>query len=90
MQRVRTKLDRLQQEPTQTPSMFVIGIRPKQPIDQQDYHDKDQGRVKGTYEDDLCVHSYPTIKQKILADAYYPDRLMKNMNNLEIMKMTCM
>ena len=45
MQRNRTKLDRLQQDPTQTPSMYITGLRPKQVIEPQDYHDREFGRI---------------------------------------------
>ena len=45
MQRVRTKFDRLHQDPTQTSWMSIIGIRPKQLIGQYNYHDKDQGWI---------------------------------------------
>ena len=44
MQRVKTKLQKLQQDHTLTPSMSMAGIRPKQFIDQHDYHVMKQGK----------------------------------------------
>ena len=40
MQRVRMKLKKLQQDPTLTPSRSTVGVRPKQFVDQHDYHKK--------------------------------------------------
>ena len=45
MQRVRTKLQKPQQVPTQPPSMSIGGLRPKQCIDHHDYHIMEQGKA---------------------------------------------
>ena len=39
MQRVRTKLKRLQQDPILTPSMSIVELRPKEHGEQHDYHE---------------------------------------------------
>ena len=75
MQQVRPKLDRLQQDPTQTPSTSIIGIMPKQLLDQQDFHDKDQGRTQAGHENYMYVDSYPTREQQIQADVKLPRHL---------------
>ena len=69
MQRVKTKLQKLQQDPTLTPSMSMAGIRPKQFVDQHDYHVMKQGTVQDTYDHDRCINPYFTIEQQIRADA---------------------
>ena len=66
IERVRTKLDRLQQDPTQTPSTSIIGVRPHK---LQDYHNKDQGRIQVGHENDTCIDPYPAIGQQIQVDA---------------------
>ena len=38
---------------------------PKQLIDQQDYHNNDQGRIQAGHEIDMCIEPYPTIEQQI-------------------------
>ena len=45
MQRVRAKLQKLQQDPSLTPSPHMVRLRPKQFIDQHDYHAMEQGKV---------------------------------------------
>ena len=60
MQRVRTKLDRLHQDPAQTYLMSIIGMRPKELIGQYDYHYKDQGRIQASHENDICIDPYNT------------------------------
>ena len=65
IQRVRTKLKTLKQDPTLTPSMHMIGLRPKQLGEQQDYHEIEWGRDDIIYENDLCIDPYTTIEQQI-------------------------
>ena len=43
MQRVKTKLQKLQHDPTLTPSISVVGLRPKQFVDQHDYQYNETG-----------------------------------------------
>ena len=52
MQRVRTRLQKLQQDPTLTPSMSTVGLRPKQFIDHHDCHVMEQGKGQDTHDND--------------------------------------
>ena len=69
MQRVRTKLKRLQQDPTITSSMSIISLRPKQLGEQHDYHAIEEGRHQVRCENDMCSDPYTTIEQQIRFDA---------------------
>ena len=44
--------------------MFIIGLRPKQLIE-QNYPDKHQGRIEAGHENNMCIDPYPTAKQQI-------------------------
>ena len=72
MQRVRIKLQKLQQDPTQTPSMSMVGLKPKQIVDQYDCHVMEQGKVQDTHGNDRYIGLYSTIEQQIRADAMLP------------------
>ena len=50
MQRVRKKLDRLQQDPTQTPYTSITGRRPKWLVDPQNYHDREKATIQANHE----------------------------------------
>ena len=52
MPRVRTKLQKLLQDSTLTPSMSMIGLRLKQFLDQHDYQIMEQGKVHDTHDND--------------------------------------
>ena len=65
MQRVRAKLDRFQQNPIQTPSTSIIGIRPDQPIEQHDYHETHQGRIQARNKNDMYIDPYPTREPQL-------------------------
>ena len=74
MQRMRTKLHRLQQDLMQMPSTSKASILPRQLLGQDyyDQHDKDQDRVQMRCEydeHDMSVDPYSTREQKIRADA---------------------
>ena len=68
MQRVRTKWDRLWQDPTETPSRSITVIRPKWLTEYHDYYDREQARIQANHENDMCIDPYPTIEQQIWAD----------------------
>ena len=68
MQRVKTKLQKLQQDPTFTPSMSMVGLRLKQFVHQQDYHIMKQGKVQDTFDCERYIGQYSTIEQQIRAD----------------------
>ena len=57
MQRVKPKLKKLQQDPNFTPSISIAGIRPKQFVDQHDYHISKQGKVQdiSDHDSDMSV-----------------------------------
>ena len=40
----------------------MAGIRPKQFVDQHDYHVMKQDEVQDTYEHDRCIGPYSTIE----------------------------
>ena len=69
MQRVRTKLQKLQQDPTLRPSTSMVGLRPKQFVDQHDYQIMEQGKVQDTCDNDRYIGCYSTIELQIRADA---------------------
>ena len=69
MQKCRTKLIKLQQDPTLTPSMSTVGIRPKQFIGQHNYHEMEQGKVQVIHDNDMYIDLYSTVEQQIRADA---------------------
>ena len=69
MQRVETELQKLQQDPTLTPFVSMVGIWPKQYVDQHDYHVMKQSKVKGTYDHDRYIGPYSTTEQQIRANA---------------------
>ena len=49
--------------------MGVVGIRPKQIVEQHDYHGKKQSKVQGAYDHNRYICSYSLIEQQIRADA---------------------
>ena len=66
MQRFRTKLKKeikLQQDPTLTPSKHAVGLRPKQFVDQHDYHVMEQGKVQITHDNDMYIDPYSIVEQ---------------------------
>ena len=69
MQRARTKLKKIQQDTTLTPFMSTVVLRPKQFIDQHDYHTMEQGKAQVTFNNDMYNDPYSTIEQQIRADA---------------------
>ena len=87
-QRVRTKLNRLQQDPIQTPPTSIAGLWPRELLEQgyHDHHDKDQDRVQIRHEHDkydMCIDTYPTMEQ-INADFIWYRQLQEmNKYNLE-------
>ena len=46
----------------------MVGIRPKQFVDQHDYHVVKKGKVQDTYDHDRYICPYSTIEQQIRAD----------------------
>ena len=62
MQRVKTKLQKLQ-DTTLKASPSTVGIRPKQFVDQHDYHVMKQSKVQGAYDHDRYIGPYSTIEQ---------------------------
>ena len=69
MQRVKTKLQKLQKDSTLMPSMSMVGIRPKQFVDQNDYHVMKQSKVQGAYDHDRYIGPYSAIGQQTRADS---------------------
>ena len=69
MQRVQTKLQKLQQDPTLTPSMSTVGLRPKQFVDQHHYNIMKQGKTQDIHDNDRYIGQYSTIQWQIRADA---------------------
>ena len=49
--------------------MSMVGIRPKQFVDQHDYHKMKQSKVQGIYDHDKYTGPYSAIEQLIRADA---------------------
>ena len=62
MQRIRTKLRRVQQDPTLTHSTSIVGLRLKQLGDQHDYDEIGQGRHPVRYENDMCINPHTTVE----------------------------
>ena len=60
---------KLQQDPTLTPSMSTEGLRPKQFIDQHDYHEMEQGKVQVIFENDMYIDLYSTVERQTRTDA---------------------
>ena len=71
MQRVRTKLKRLQQDATLTPSMSTVGLRPKQFVDQNAYHNMEQGNIQVTHDNDMYINPYSTLEQQIKSRCHF-------------------
>ena len=69
MQRVRTELQKQQQDPTLMPFMSMVGLRPKQFTDQHNYHIREEDKVQDTRDNDRYIGLCPTIEQQIRADA---------------------
>ena len=69
MQRFKTKLQKLQQDPALAPSMSTVGLRPKQFVDQHNCHVTKEGKVQGTHDNDRYIGPYSTIEQQIRANA---------------------
>ena len=68
MQRARTKLKKITARPISNIFMSMVGLRPKQFVDQHDYHEMEQGKV--THENDMYINLYSTIEQQIRVDAF--------------------
>ena len=66
--KARIKLQELQEDPTLKPSISTVGLRPKQFVDQYDYHVMKQDKVQYT-NDDRYIGQYSMIEQQIRADA---------------------
>ena len=69
VQRVRTKLQKLQHDPTLTPSTSTVDLQPKQFINQHDYHTITQSKVHDTHDHDTYTNSSYAIEQQIRLDA---------------------
>ena len=52
-----------------TPSTGTVGIRPKQFVEQHDYHIVEQGKVQDTHDNNRYIGLYSTTAQQIWADA---------------------
>ena len=73
MQRIRMKLAKLQQSPTQTSVTYRIGSRAKKIMDQQEYNiDGKQGRNQGIYYTYMYSGPHPSIEQQKQIDAMLP------------------
>ena len=83
MQRIKTKLQKLQQDPTLTPSISTVGIRPKQFVDQHDYHIMKQGNAQDTYDHDRYIGPYCTIQQQIWADTMLSTQIYEEQRQFE-------
>ena len=68
MQRGRTKIQKLQQDPTVTPFMSMVELRSKQFIDLHDYHIMEQGKGQDTHDNYRHIGPYFTYEQQIKAD----------------------
>ena len=68
VQRVRTKLQKLQHHPILTPSTNTANLQPKQLINQHDYHMMTHSRTQDTHEHDTHTDSY-MAGQQIRLDA---------------------
>ena len=77
MQIVWTKLKKLQQDPTLTSSMSTAGQRPKQFIDQHDYHEMEHGKVKVTHDNVMYINPCFTAGQQMRADALLSRQIYK-------------
>ena len=66
MQSIKTKLQKLQQDPNPIPSMSMVELRQKQFVDQHDYHIMKQGKVEDTH-NDRYLGLYSTLEQQIMA-----------------------
>ena len=65
----RPKLQKLQHEPTVTPSMSIVWPKPRQFVDPHDYHIMKQGKVQDAHDNDRYICKYSTIEQQIRAYA---------------------
>ena len=52
MQRMKTKLQKLPQDPTVIPHISMIGVRPKPFVKEHNYHVMKQSKVQGAYDHD--------------------------------------
>ena len=55
MQKVKTKLQKLQQDSTLTPSMSMVGLLRKQFVEQHEYHVIKQGKAQDTQDNDIYI-----------------------------------
>ena len=60
MQRVRTKLDRLQKRPNTNSLNVYNRFKTKWLVDPQDYYDREQTRIQVNSENDMCIDPYLT------------------------------
>ena len=49
--------------------MSTVGLRPKQFIDQHNYHKMEQGKVQVTHDNDMYINLYSTVELHIRVDA---------------------
>ena len=63
VQRVRTKLQKLQHDLTLTPSTNTADLQPKQLIIQHNYHTVAQSKVHDTHDHDTYTDSYAARQQ---------------------------
>ena len=77
MQIVWTKLHKVQQDPTLTPSMSMVGLKPKQFVDHHDYHIMKQGKFQDTHDNDRYNGLHSSIEQQVRADAMLSRQIYK-------------
>ena len=86
MQRVRTKLKRLQKDPTNIFHAYSR-TKTKQSIGQHDYYETEQSNVQVTHDNYMYIDIYSTVKQQIRAVSYYLGKFMKkHKNNMRMIK----
>ena len=79
MQRVKIRLNRIQQDPLLTPTTSVTGFKPKQLIgpEYHDYHEYDHYRKQMIHEHAMYLEKNDLIKKLIRADALLSRQLQE-------------
>ena len=61
--------------------MCTVGLRPKQSVDQNDYHEIQKGKVQVMQNNDMYINLYSTVEQQIRKMPYYLGKFMKESKN---------
>ena len=59
------------------PSRSTVGLRPKQFMDEHDYHEMEKGNIQDTHNNDMHINLYFTVEQQIRGDAILSRQIYK-------------